>query len=324
MTLRATLDTLSLRERLNFLVTNRIPRRVLTLLFGWFSKLEAPWIRDPSIALWKMTSDLDLSEARKSKFTSLHDCFTRELKPGLRPVDENPRAVTSPCDGIVGACGPISGITAIQAKGFPYSLFDLLHDPELVERYRDGLFVTLRLTASMYHRFHAPYDCTVTRVTYIAGDTWNVNPIALHRIEQLFCKNERAVIPCQLDGSNAVLTLVPVAAILVASIRLHFVDVLLHIRYRGAQLIRCAARLAKGQEMGWFQHGSTIIVFAPKGFELHESVQTGFSIKAGRPLLELPAPETGNGAEIGANVSRQEAQQRIQHQRQQDEIIDDA
>ena len=72
----------------------------------------------------------------------------------------------------------------------------------------------------MYHRFHAPHDCTVQRVTYISGDTWNVNPIALRRIEKLFCKNERAVIEARL-GNGDLLTIVPVAAILVACIRLH-------------------------------------------------------------------------------------------------------
>ena len=81
---------------------------------------------------------------------------------------------------------------------------------------------TLRLTPSMYHRFHAPYDCTVDKVTYVSGDTWNVNPIALNRIAKLFCKNERAVIRTILRPSGIVITLVPVAAILVASIRLHF------------------------------------------------------------------------------------------------------
>ena len=74
-----------------------------------------------------------------------------------------------------------------------YACEDLLGDPELVERYRDGRYVTLRLTSSMYHRFHAPHDCRVEQVTYISGDTWNVNPIALKRVEKLFCKNERAV-----------------------------------------------------------------------------------------------------------------------------------
>ena len=289
MTRRDTINQISSLERLNFLLTNRIPRRLLTLLFGWFSKLEHPWIRDPSIALWKYFSDLDLSEANTSRFLSVHDCFTRELKPNARPIVADTDIVTSPCDAIVGACGAISGETAIQAKGFPYSLQDLLHEPGLVELYREGLFVTLRLTASMYHRFHAPHDCHVRHVTYIAGDTWNVNPVALRCIEALFCKNERVIIPCELSGSGITLTLVPVAAILVASIRLHFADVLLHLRYRGANVIRCAAQIAKGEEMGWFEHGSTIIVFAQAGVTIHESVQVGLRIKAGRPLFRLPS-----------------------------------
>ena len=102
-------------------------------------------------------------------------------------------------------------------------------------RYRDGRYVTLRLTSSMYHRFHAPHDCHVEQVTYISGDTWNVNPIALKRVEKLFCKNERAVMRTRLTGTGHLVTLVPVAAVLVASIRLHFLDVLLHLRLSRAQ-----------------------------------------------------------------------------------------
>ncbi len=278
---------------LKFLLTNRVPRRALTLFFGWFSKLEQPYIRGPSIALWRLFSDLDLTEAGKSKFLSVHDCFIRELKPGLRPIEPGAHIITSPCDAIVGACGHIDGVTAIQAKGFPYSIEDLLHDRGLVEYYRDGSFVTLRLTASMYHRFHAPYECQVRDVTYVAGDTWNVNPIALACVENLFCKNERVIVPCELAGSGQRLTLVLVAAILVASVRLHFVDVLLHLKYRGANHIRCDARLTKGQEMGWFQHGSTVIVFAPRGMPLHEYVRTGAVIKVGQPLFLTPGASSG-------------------------------
>jgi phosphatidylserine decarboxylase len=137
----------------------------------------------------------------------------------------------------------------------------------------------------MYHRFHAPQDCRVERVDYVSGDTWNVNPIALQRVERLFCKNERAIIRCRLEPEGPLITLVPVAAILVASIRLHFLDVLLHLRYRGPNLIPCDAALAKGQEMGWFEHGSTIVVFAPSGFELCDSVREGERIKMGQALL---------------------------------------
>jgi phosphatidylserine decarboxylase len=178
----------------------------------------------------------------------------------------------------------------LQAKGSSYSVLDLVGDPAIAERYRNGTYVTLRLTSSMYHRFHAPADLAVEKVTYISGDTWNVNPIALKRIERLFCKNERAAIECRLERTGELLTLVPVAAILVASIRLHFVDVTFHLKYQGPNRIDCNARVAKGAEMGWFEHGSTIIVFAPPGMSLCTRWTTGDTIRMGQPLLNLCAP----------------------------------
>jgi phosphatidylserine decarboxylase len=284
MTIRNLISRIVLQEDLNFLLTNRVPRQLLTRFMGWFSQIEQPLIRDLSIATWKMFADLDLSDARKTEFRSLHDCFTRQLKDGARPINPDPDVVSSPCDGIVGACGAITGIDVFQAKGFPYTLLDLFGDPALVEHYRDGCYVTLRLTSSMYHRFHAPADCSVSEVNYISGDTWNVNPIALKRVEKLFCKNERALIETTLSGGQRLL-LVPVAAILVASIRLHFIDVLLHIRYRGPNRIPCSASFKKGEEMGWFQHGSTIIVFAPKGFSLCSGITHGKHITMGQALI---------------------------------------
>src|SRR4029077_12763806 len=152
---------------------------------------------------------------------SLHDCFTRELRPGLRPADPDPSVVVSPSDGIIGAFGRIAYTELFQIKGAPYSLLDLLGDPQLVESHRNGRFLTLRLTSSMYHRFHASWAGKIERLSFIHGDIWNVNPIALKRVERLFCKNERAVLQTRLPSGEA-LTLVPVAAILVASIRLHF------------------------------------------------------------------------------------------------------
>ena len=287
MTLRSSLAKVLQQEDLNFLLTNRVPRQALTRFMGWFSQLEQPLVRDLSIATWRLFADLDLSDAAKTQFRSLHDCFTRQLKAGARVVDPDPAVITSPSDAIVGAAGSIAGTQLIQAKGFPYSLADLLGEGELVERFRDGSYVTLRLTSSMYHRFHAPYDCRVRRVTYISGDTWNVNPIALKRVEKLFCKNERAVIESELPNGQS-LVMVPVAAILVASIRLHFLDVLLHLRYRGPNVMACDAQFAKGEEMGWFQHGSTIIVFAPKGYTLCPGIESGVTLRMGQALLRLP------------------------------------
>ena len=294
MNLRAAAQRLVLNEDLNFLLTNRVPRIALTRFMGWWSRIRHPWVRDVSMAVWKTFSDLDLSEAKQSHFDSLHDCFIRELKPGLRPLDGRPGVLTSPSDGIVGACGRIEALQygtdaqLFQAKGFPYRLLDLLGDDvpgrDLARQLQGGSYVTLRLTSSMYHRFHAPCDATLEHVTYISGDTWNVNPIALQRVERLFCRNERAVLRLR-RADGGLLVLVPVAAILVASIRLHFLDVLFHLKYTGPKKIACNASFERGQEMGWFQHGSTVIVLAPKGFVLDAGLEQGSRVRMGQPLL---------------------------------------
>jgi len=289
MTLRSTLLQIIHQEDVNFLLTNRIPRMWATQFMGWFSKIEQPLVRDLSIGIWRRFADLRLEEAKKTHFTSMHDCFIRELKAGARPVDADPAVLTSPCDGIVGACGPIDGVRIFQAKGFPYTLVDLLADPELARRYRNGCYATIRITSSMYHRFHAPLDCRVQCVNYISGDTWNVNPIALKRVEKLFCKNERAVVQIEHMASGQQLLMVPIAAVLVASIRLHFLNVLLHLNYRGPNVMACDAPFAKGEEMGWFQHGSTIIVLAPEGFRMCEGMIEGTPVQMGKALMRLPA-----------------------------------
>jgi len=137
----------------------------------------------------------------------------------------------------------------------------------------------------MYHRFHAPHDLAVEEVRYISGDTWNVNPIALRRVEKLFCKNERAVIKTTLAAGGHRITLVPVAAILVASIRLHVLDLVLNAGTGGPADYPCDVDVQKGDELGWFEHGSTIILLAPADFEFADDVKEGGRIFAGQALL---------------------------------------
>ncbi|MEY8204329.1 MAG: archaetidylserine decarboxylase [Bermanella sp.] len=282
---------LSQQQQLNFLLTNRIPRRLATQFMGWFSKIESRRLTRISLKLWGVFArDLNLSEARKQTFESLHDCFVRELKDGARSVDTRSHIITSPCDAIVGSCGRIHDGTVFQAKGFPYALSDLIPDERLQKKYRNGVYVTLRLTSTMYHRFHAPLDCEVKRVTYIAGDTWNVNPIALQRIEKLFCKNERAVMELKTADAANNITLVPVAAILVASIKLHCLPENLDMKYAGPNQIDCQGNFHKGQEMGYFQHGSTIIVFATDFHRLCEQIVDGKRLKMGQALLQPRQP----------------------------------
>lgn len=275
------------QEDVNFLLTNRIPRHALTRFMGWFAKVEFPPVRAVSIATWRFFSGADLSEAEPQKYQSLREAFIRPLRAGTRQVDPDPAIVASPCDGIVGAFGQIARGTALQVKGMPYPVADLFGSAEEAAEFEGGWYVTLRLTAGMYHRFHAPHDLMVEQLRYISGDTWNVNPIALKRVERLFCKNERAPITVRLDATGKRLVLVPVAAVLVASIRLPWYDEQDDVRRKGERVEPLDAHFAKGDEMGWFEHGSTIVLFAPADCPPVAGLETGQTVRMGEKLLVM-------------------------------------
>jgi phosphatidylserine decarboxylase len=275
-------------EDLNFLLTNRIPRIALTHLMGRLSKIKSPWFTIMAIWVWKRFTPLELEDTQNTGFQSIRDCFIRPLKPGRRVVDPNPQVLSSPCDGIVGEFGEVVEGQLFQAKGFGYTLDDLLGEHALNHHWRDGTYVTIRITSAMYHRFHAPYAGAVQHVRYFSGDTWNVNPIALRRVEKLFCKNERALLQYEICGGRHTLGLIPVAAVLVASIKLHGIEPLLSLNYQGPHEIPCQLSFDKGEEMGWFEHGSTILIFAPKGFQMLEGWSVGDRVRMGQGLMRLP------------------------------------
>src|SRR5262249_28727962 len=147
MTIRSLIAKAVQQEDINFLLTNRIPRRLATQFIGWFSQIERPLVRELSIAIWRVFSHLDLDERQQTQFKSLHDCFIRELKEGARPIEQDPAIVVSPCDAIVGASGAIADTRLFQIKGFPYTLEDLMGDADAVAAHRNGRYVTLRLTS---------------------------------------------------------------------------------------------------------------------------------------------------------------------------------
>jgi phosphatidylserine decarboxylase len=269
---------------------------------GRLSRVEHPAACRAALAVWQwFGGDLHLHEAKKARFTSVHDCFIRELKDGARPIDPRPEVLVSPCDAIVGACGRLRGGQLLQAKGRAYSLADLLVHADLADRHRQGTYVTLRLTSTMYHRFHAPAAGGLDEVVYVPGDTWNVNPPALARIPAVYCANERAVLPLRLDSGEP-LTLVPVAAILVASLQLHCLDGRLHLDYRGPHRIPCRASFARGEELGYFHHGSTIVLLGGGDLRLCDHVREGSVIRMGEPLLTRHnyAAPTSSHRDVGA------------------------
>jgi phosphatidylserine decarboxylase len=271
---------------LNFVVTNVIPRRLASRFVGWVSHSENPVVCAVSLWLWQRFTMIDLSDAENVPFRSMHDCFTRRLRPGARPIDPDPAVVCSPCDAIVGASGTVAGGRALQVKGMDYALAELLDDPGHAADLEGASFVTLRLTSAMYHRFHAPYDLTVRQVRHVFGDCWNVNPPTLRRVSRLFCRNERVVVRTDLRGGAQTLTLVAVAAILVSGIRLGFLPLEMGGRLPVRRGYDCDAAVRKGEEMGWFEHGSTIVVLAPAGARL--TVREGERIRMGQALLRLP------------------------------------
>lgn len=291
MRLTAALDRLVQWEPLNFVLTNHVPRRQFTRLAARFTRIEQPLVRDLSLWLWQIFGGaIDLSEAKKQRFDSVHDCFIRELRDGARPVDASPVVVTSPCDAIVGACGRIVDGLLIQAKGITYALDDLLIDEKLAAECHDGTFATLRLTSTMYHRFHAPDHASIRQVLYFPGDTWNVNPPTLKRKRGVFCLNERAVIELRPQAHDELLVLVPVAAILVAGLHLKFMDLSFTLDSPGPRRLPCDVTVAKGEELGHFFHGSTIVVLGSAGLTLAPGVAAGNAIRVGEALFERMRP----------------------------------
>lgn len=278
------MSRLQMQESANFILTNRVPRLFSSWLMGKISKIKTPWFAQPALWLWRQCAELNLHEAQRQQFNSIHDCFTRALKPGMRPIAEHARG-TSPCDGILGAHGLVENGSLLQLKGFSYAIEELLVDPDMAMKFHGHRYVTIRITASMYHRMHSPLEGVVDQVDYIHGDTWNVNPVALKRVEKLFCKNERAV----LSGKTAQgepFAIVPVAAILVAGIRLHCTGRVFNQNDRGPQRVRTHTPIHKGEELGWFEHGSTIVLLVPPGWNLVQGLKEESRLFMGQALFE--------------------------------------
>ena len=290
MTIRSMLARVASQEDLNFLLTNRIPRQLATRFMGWFSQIEQPLVRDLSIGVWRLFADLDLDEASKARRSpACTTASSASSSPARARSTRIPRCWSAPATRSSAPAAQIDGDRADPGQGLP------VHAARSAGRPRAGPASTATAATS---RCGSPRACTTastrrttaasSRSTYISGDTWNINPIALKRVERLFCKNERAVRahaprgrrPPDHAGAGgrdpgrqhppALPGRAPAP------------------QHRGPNVIACDARFRKGEEMGWFEHGSTIIVFAPKGFALCDGVATGRRIRMGQPLLRLP------------------------------------
>jgi phosphatidylserine decarboxylase len=274
-----------------------VPKNALSRFFGRVVCIRWPLVlARPLVSAFARAVGADVSEAKQpiSSFDSIQSFFVRALRDGVRAVDPDPRAFVSPCDGAWGTSGRIESGTLLQVKGSPYSLGDLLASRERAKAFEGGQYATLYLSPRDYHRFHAPCDAEVERVDYVPGRLWPVNRIGLEGVPGLFAQNERLCIhlsprpantpPAPLAGS---VCLVAVGATMVGKTKLTFSN--LETNVRGARRAACVfasgeARLARGEEMGRFEFGSTIVVLVSPGAVVLDAEEAGSVVRMGERI----------------------------------------
>lgn len=265
-----------------------VPQHALSRLAGRVAASRTPWLRDALIRRFVAAYDVDLTQAARGigDFASFNDFFTRELKPGARPLADAGAFVLSPADGAVSQIGPITAGRIIQAKGRDYSVTELLGcDASEAARFEGGRFATIYLSPRDYHRVHMPAAGTLARTRYLPGDLFSVNTATAEGVERLFSRNERLV--CRFDGPDGHFASVMVGAMIVAGI-----DTVWPNQFRthasapvDEDFTGQARAFAAGEEMGRFYLGSTVVlVFEPGRVEWLEHLQPGTPLRMGEAI----------------------------------------
>jgi len=222
----------------------------------------------PLIRAYCRAFRVDLSDAvvPAGGFRTFNDFFTRRLRPGARPVVLDPQVVVSPCDGLLTAAGTVSQGLALQAKGRFYPIASLLGDPEAARAFEGGTYATLYLSPRDYHRVHSPCDAQVIRVRQLPGRLYTVAPRATHLMDDLLPRNERVVLDLRTEWGPVIVCLVGAAG--VGRITTPFCDL---VSNSGDGFAPRAVSLdppvpvRKGDDLGAFNVGSTVVLFLPPG-----------------------------------------------------------
>lgn len=207
-------------------------------------------------------------EPSPEAYSSFNAFFTRALKPGLRPVDDRQSVMVSPVDGAISQLGTISDDRVFQAKGQSFSLTELLGgDPDRAKPFENGEFATIYLSPKDYHRIHMPLAGTLREMTYVPGKLFSVNPTTAEQVPNLFARNER--VACVFDTDAGPMALVLVGAMIVGSMETTWAGVVAPddkgVSTSGYSHLETPIRFEKGEEMGRFRLGSTVVMVMPKG-----------------------------------------------------------
>ena len=271
-----------------------MPQLYLTQLAGWFAQQKWDAVTHFVIKAFAKKYNVDMSEAKKENFSdyeSFNQFFIRELKDDARKINENPTALCLPADGRVSQIGHIDDECLLQAKGHFFSLSDLLAgDEELVNTFKNGEFATIYLSPRDYHRVHMPCDATLRKMIYVPGDLFSVNPFLAEHVPNLFARNERVI--CVFDTAFGPMAQILVGATITASMSTVWAGVINPPRtgevkvwtYQGDNAIK----LTKGQEMGAFQLGSTVInLFPANSVTLAEHLEVDVPVRMGEILATM-------------------------------------
>lgn len=268
-----------------------IPKHALTALVYHAARSRRPWLKDLLIKLLVRLYRINIDELDRPTprgFESLNAFFTRPLAPGARPIDQDPHSFVSPVDGTLSACGTIDGKQLFQAKGKHYSLVDLLAtNIAEADDFVGGSFATIYLAPHNYHRVHAPIAGELQSLRHIPGSLFSVNTGTVNAIDDLFCRNERLV--CRFATDSGAVAVIFVGALNVGSITTPWTGELRAGLERGRELaIESGTSVDKGDLLGWFNMGSTVILLAEAGrVDWHGDLEPGASCTMGQPLGAL-------------------------------------
>jgi len=267
------------------LIQYPLPHHLLSRLVGRLAECRQPALRNALVRAFIRRFGVDMAEAAEpdpTAYATFNDFFTRALKADARPIGEG---VVSPADGRLSQFGAIEAGQLLQAKGHHFSAMDLLgSDGDAARRFLGGSFATVYLSPSDYHRVHMPVAGTLTEMVYVPGRLFSVNAATTAHVPGLFARNERLV--CHFDTEHGPMALVLVGAMIVAAIETVWAGQITPLPRGDVQRIRfdTPVRLEKGEEMGRFKLGSTVVMAFAEPLAFADGIEAGDKVRMGQSL----------------------------------------
>jgi phosphatidylserine decarboxylase len=290
----ANLLKINVSDRTAVLPQYLFPKQALTLFAGWVASRERGWVTTEIIRRFVAKYQVNMGEALNpdiASYRSFNDFFTRALRPDARPLAT--ADLICPVDGAVSQFGAIERDQIFQAKGHSYSTTAVVGgDAALAAPYQDGSFATIYLSPRDYHRIHMPCDGRLVRMIYVPGELFSVNPVTARGVPGLFARNERVV--CVFESAHGPFVLILVGATIVGSMATVWHGVVNPPRGKTVRSWdypdepTSAIRLKKGEEMGRFLLGSTVVMLFPKGpLSFNPAWAPGSSVRLGEAMAAL-------------------------------------